>query len=456
MNNDSNMEQIPKAIAPPAILDLESGQLNVWTGKTTMRSNSITIAGEGRVYLDLLPIPEFRFEFNSSENSPSKDKFFAIVEKKWEMDCGLPIGPISLGSITHERVFTGGISDQIQKNESEALYKSAKFLVINGPFVDGERTQRDGQEFYGRMLAKIGDTTITIDPLIRDRSPRRCIYRPTHVILCEFTEAKSMVDIDLLRDDLFRTLSFMKCRWVGLVGPWLTSENPQAISFRLSVTKTMRNSGSATWCHKSVGDCFAELAPKMFQSFADSNRGDALKTALHWLVEAEQCAGGIEGSMILQQSALECLSWLAVVIDRRLFSYSRFDKFKAAEKIRKLLSIYKIDAGIPDSCLSIQDYANDKELTDLVDVMVSVRNALVHADPKKVTHLFSRVQGEDERTELWYQTGGLLQQALLASVGYQGLLRKRDPDAGFAVNAVIPAPWASSTPGVESVDESNH
>ena len=456
MTNDSNIDLIPKAIAPPAILDLESSQLNIWTGETTMRSKGITIKGEGRIYLDLLPIPEFRFEFSPNENSSAKNTWFATVGKNWEMDCGLPIGPISLGSISYEGIFSGGISDQIQKNENEALYGSAKFLVINGPFVDAERTQRDGKQFHGRMSAKIGDTTITIDPLIRDRSPRRCIYRPTHVILCEFTEAKSLFDIDLLRDDLFRTLSLMKCRWVGLVGPWLTSEPPQAISFRLSVTKTMRNGGSATWCHKSVGDCFAELAPKMFQSFADGKRGDALKTALHWLVEAEQCAGGIEGSMILQQSAFECLSWLAVVIDRKLCSYSKFEKLSAAEKIRQFLSLFKIDVKIPKGCSSIQDYAHEKKLTDLIDVMVSVRNALVHADPKKVAHLFSREQGEEERTELWYQTGGLLQQALLASVGYQGLLRKRDPDAGFAVNAVISAPWASSTPGIESADESNH
>jgi hypothetical protein len=444
MTNDSNIDLIPKAIAPPAILDLESGQLNVWTGKTTMRSNAVTIQGEGRIYFDLLPFPDFRFEFTSDENRLKQAFLFSTISD-WEMECGLPIGAIKCGNTSFDKLCSGTIYEQILTRENEALYTKVKFLVINGPVVQGECVQLDGNAFYGRISAGIGDCKVIVDPISRESQERRCIFKPTHVVECQFTEAKSLSYIDGLRDDLFRTLSLMKCRWVGLLGPWLTSADSQAITLRLSVTKTMRNGGAISWYHKSVGDCFAELAPKMLEAFADKKRGESLKTALHWLVESEQCAGGIEGAMILQQSALECLAWLAIVIDRRICSVSGFKDLPAADKIRWLLSLHSIDCSIPQKCSSIRAYAKANNLQDLVDTFVNVRNALVHAEPKKVAMLFERKQGNDERSELWFQIGGLLHQAFLASVGYLGPLRRRDTDEHYAANAVMPAPWATSS-----------
>lgn len=444
MMSDDITKPIPLALEPPATIDLHSGQMNIWDGTTLLHCPGINLSGVGRVYFDMLPFPEFRFEFNSDEH-PIKQAFLYSIHSNWEMQCGPPIGAINCSVLSFKKTCHGGNIDQVLIQENEALYTNAKFLVINGPIVDGECIQLNGEPFHGRMSAEIGDCKVTVDPISRESQERRCIFNQTHVVMCEFAEAKSLSDIDRLRDDLFRTLSLMKCRWVGLLGPWLTSTDTQAIGFRLSVTKTTRNGGAVSWCHKSAGDCFAELAPRMFESFADSKRGESLQTALHWLVEAEQCSGGIEGSIILQQSALECLAWLAIVVDRSVCSVPGFKNLPAADKIRWLLSLHSIDYNIPEKCSSIQTYAKEYNLLDLVDVFVDVRNALVHAEPKKVEKLFSRKQGNDERSELWFQIGGLLHQAFLASVGYKGLLRKRDTDEYYAANAVSPSPWAPTT-----------
>jgi hypothetical protein len=444
MNNDSNMEQIPKAIAPPAILDLESGQLNVWTDKTTMRSNAVTIQGEGRVYFDLLPFPDFRFEFTSDEN-PLKQKFLFSTISDWEMECGLPIGAIKCGNTGFDKLCSGSIYEQVLIRENEALYTKVSFLVLNGPVISGDFIQRAGEPCYERISAKVGDCQVTIEPHSKAPQDRRSIYKSTHLIRCEFTDPKSISFIDSFKDNLFWTLSLIKCRWVGLVGPWLESYDDKAITLRLSSTKTMRNGGAISWYHDSIPNCFPYLAPLMFDAFSDLKRGNALQTALHWLIESEQCAGGVEGAMVLQQSALECLSWLTIVGDKGICSGSGFAKLPAADKIRWLLSSYRIDFDIPKKCTSIQDYAKAYGFSDLIDSFVDVRNALVHAEPKKVAKLFDRKQGNDERSELWFQIGGLLHQAFLASVGYRGPLRRRDTDEHYAANAVMPAPWATSS-----------
>ena len=234
----------------------------------------------------------------------------------------------------------------------------------------------------------------------------------------------------------------MKCRWVGLLGPWLYDASGEQIGFRLSITKTMRNGGTISWCYETMRDCFAELFPSVCYAFANEKRAASLQTALHWLIEAEQCAGGVEGAIVLQQAALECLAWLQVVQERRLCSESGFKSLPASDKIRWLLSLYGIEAAIPKESGPIRSYAKAFNLSDLIDVLVNVRNALVHAEPKKTERLFARKTGDDERSHLWYQVGGILQQAVLASIGYNGWMLRRDVDSVFAAGAVRRVPWA--------------
>lgn len=150
----------------------------------------------------------------------------------------------------------------------------------------------------------------------------------------------------------------------------------------------------------------------------------------------------MEGAIILQQNALECLAWLEIVVLRQFCSESGFKSLPASDKIRWLLSLHKIQADIPNNSDSITSYAKAFNLRDLIDVMFDVRNALVHAEPKKAARLFVRNQGIKERGDLWYQVGGILQQAFLASIGYQGMMLRRDVDAEYAVGAVKRVPWA--------------
>ena len=141
-------------------------------------------------------------------------------------------------------------------------------------------------------------------------------------------------------------------------------------------------------------------------AFTNEDRAQALETALHWLVESEQCAGGVEGAIILQQAALECLAWREIVLERRICSESGFKSLPASDKIKWLLSLHNIQAAIPDKSAPIKSYAKAFNHEDLIDVLVDVRNALVHAEPKKAARLFGRNQGDEERGGLWYQVGG--------------------------------------------------
>src|SRR5262249_17337515 len=96
---------------------------------------------------------------------------------------------------------------------------------------------------------------------------------------------------------------------------------------------------------------------------------------------------------------------------------------------------------IPSHCSDLANFAKAYNLEDLPGALVDVRNALVHGSPRKVERLFARATGDNERIDLWYLTGGLLEQAILAIVGYRGKILRRDLNEKLATSALRQVPW---------------
>ena len=65
----------------------------------------------------------------------------------------------------------------------------------------------------------------------------------THVASSVFAAVATMQEVDTVSTNLFRSLSLMNCRSVGLLGPWLYDSAGGDIGLRLAITKTMRNGG---------------------------------------------------------------------------------------------------------------------------------------------------------------------------------------------------------------------
>jgi hypothetical protein len=357
------------------------------------------------------------------------------------LDCGLPLGrlriqPTNLTGGTLSGMAEGGATEP---NEG---FTSGKYLIINGPFPRGTAIRRGGALFVGRMQCGAHDTgLVTVDSLSSERQSRRLAFGFTHVAEIRFREPKDSTQYDKAATQLFRTLSLMRGGWVGVVGPWLYVGDTLRI-LSPQVTKTSRASGNTNWCPDTVLGIFDELYICLQNSFEQNDRGEALLTALHWLVESQQCAGGVEGSLILQQAALEALAWSEIVQMRKLCSAYGFENLPAADKIRWLASLYSIPTAIPPHYSELVSYAKAyPPIDDVPGILVDVRNALVHGSPKKVKRLFERPSGGDERTNLWWLVTGLLEQAVLAIAGYRGKILRRDLDTKWAWKALKQVPW---------------
>lgn len=433
---------IPVGLEPPIQIGQEQTQHTFWEGETELRQKTRIHKGNARIFIDLYPAPEFRFEFTPNQSPSLAEAWFESELGEATMDCGPQYGEVVCNVTRAGGDFSGYVESQSKTKGICSNAHRAVYLVINGPHVHGGPLMRGSCAFTGRLQSADSCPGVILDALKSEAVARSSVYELTHVACFQSANSVHLEDIEKSSTHLFRVLSLMKCRWVGLLGPWLYDSSGNLVEIKLAVTKTMRNGGSRSWFHEMMGSSFDDFYKSMQTAFEDETREPALQTAFHWLIESEQCAGGVEGAIILQQSALECLAWLEIVLIRKLCSESGFKALPASDKIRWLLSINNISVEIPSKSLAIKAYAKAFNLSNLVEVLVDVRNALVHAEPKKVERLFSRNNGDEERGDLWYQAGGILQQAFLASIGYEGKLLRRDVDCEYATQAIKPAPWS--------------
>ncbi len=295
----------------------------------------------------------------------------------------------------------------------------------------------------GRTKTNIDGFEIVIDQIKVKKKNVRTPFVFTHVIEVRFNKSISNPKIDLIGSILHKTLSFMCGRWVGLIGPWGYSETGSLNRVFPQVTMTSMNPPGLSWYYSMVKGTFEELFRCLYQAYNEPKRYEVITTGIGWYIEAEMSAGFIEGSIILQQAALESLAWFELVDRTQVYSKNKFKNIHAAEKIRQLLNMYSISSEIPAKCAEIHSYATDNNLKkhDLPEVLVHIRNSLVHGTPSKVLKLFSRTNGSQERVGLWYQINGLLAQAILATAGYQGKINYRNLDVEFIHSAIRDVPW---------------
>jgi len=422
----------------------------IWSGNATLRKDNLASAGAAKVSFDFLPRPTWRFHFELSQKRSQQDQMSKVfsgcatgeaILETYEFLGSLPVtissSVVDSGSSS---VSDSGLVNCVDPGDIPEI-RSALFGVINGPETQGRAISRGRTAMVGRLSTSVPGLKVTLDSLSTSSPDSRTCFSPTHVARLDFDHLVSAAEIEKAKLTLFWTLSMMRQGWVGLVGPWCYADNDKLLSVQTGITKTARLPLGQTWCHHKIEDAFENLFASVSKQLADTTRSEPLVSAMHWLIESEQCAGAVEGSIILQQAAFECLAWLEIVQTRKLCSPDGFKNLPAADKIRWLLSLKNISAEIPVKSQDVMRYAREFNLRCLTDVMVEVRNALIHAEPKKTAKLFSRQSGSDERTQLWHQIGGILQQAVLASLGYDSLMMRRDVDEKYAANAVVDVPW---------------
>jgi hypothetical protein len=218
------------------------------------------------------------------------------------------------------------------------------------------------------------------------------------------------------------------------------------------------SSGSRVWEDWGVGVCSswssrdswfdpwrADLLSQVFSGFwrrwMDPVWKEPLALALYWYIGSNVGSSeGIEGAILLAQTALELLAWVLLVEDKKSLNAAGFKRLTAADQIRLLLSWLQVPLSVPPELDDLQRLSREYNL-DGPSVLTEIRNGIVHpgdrTDPKRRSK-----QDGDARIQAWSLAQWYIDLSFLSLFGHAGeyanrLLR------GRMLGNVQRVPWSS-------------
>ena len=182
--------------------------------------------------------------------------------------------------------------------------------------------------------------------------------------------------------------------------------------------------GPYSWAIDHSGTVKAIDFETIFSGFSDfwKKHRDSVRALIHWYTASNISAAGAEGSIILQQTALELISTLYLVEERKVFENHCFEKMQASRKINRLLEHTNVPQSIPASLSNLTTYSesieNKEQRYNGPRTVVNVRNNIVHSSRENRQSFASLPAAtiiETKRLSLHY-----LERVLLYIFNYEG------------------------------------
>lgn len=204
-------------------------------------------------------------------------------------------------------------------------------------------------------------------------------------------------------------------------------------------------SGISSWIPQAL---FANIEPiwcnyrNLWEQPDDTK--NVLKMAIHWYSEANCNKGGLEGSIILAQTALELLyNWRILEKLQCPNDRKSQEKISADSKIKELVKLLKLTNEIPSTLHNLHSYANSNlNQNDGPKTITEIRNTIVHSNQKKRNKLYSLstlVKYEGLQLSLWY-----IELTLLHILGYNYKYSNRCSDKVYTFEVEEFVPWQSN------------
>ncbi|MDP5104707.1 MAG: hypothetical protein NWQ31_00890 [Polaribacter sp.] len=211
---------------------------------------------------------------------------------------------------------------------------------------------------------------------------------------------------------------------------WIDYSNKNNLTYKNAESWTLRNSING------IDGLFKEFSTL----WKNENDRDFLKTLIHWYVEANNNSGFVEGSIIMAQTALELIyNWL-LIEKGKLIKGSDAINISASNKIRLLLSHVKIKNEIPNSLTELNKLINSKkEDLDAPEVIVQIRNAIIHSQlekRKKLLEITFEAKSQALKLYIWY-----IELSILYILNYKGKYTNRCSDEQFPGDRETDVPW---------------
>lgn len=444
------LQQTPEAITPVYLTESPNSVITLFRGVMTLSQGANSQSTDsGTIELRWLPSSGVYFEVP-----------FAVPH--WnDLGVKLEVPDLNLSSdvsIIHRTISMSGETGSCRGIIHAPIYtgklvdcRSVLFHVVNFRDFIGEwiKNAEGDTSWAGRLFLKSSDWEVIIDRLPNVREDLNKLkaaggYALTHTGAIARVDGHTFSHAEA-QDTLTALtffLTFTNGRWCAPLLA-LGRDNNDVVWEEWSIRHVVAWKSVSSWCPYNEPQELTKVS-EVFYGFMSKwetkEWSDAIRIAIHWYAEANTGAGGVEGSIVLTQTALELLGWVYLVEDplTAQMSAKKFNDLAAAEKIRRLLSSLGIPTNIPSELKNLVASAGTSNAVDGPDAFVSLRNGIVHPKQSKrnlvlQTPILARLEANE--LGLWY-----LELALLALFGYKGRYYSRFIN-GHLHESCVPVPW---------------
>lgn len=455
MENSLIPESVPVELTPVYRTDSVNGPVELYTGPLELTINDKSVSGDGVISWEWVPVPRVSFRMGNCTSTPPIPFSNGILKMSDGRTGTIRPTRVTLSGGENAKAPTvEGIMEPVEFGCGAAL-KSAIFHVPNfqsylgtGVCDQGRRQLRSA-----RAVIESDEWQVTFDEVRREKDGSGRSFSEqiqdtggfgiTHVAKLERRggDSFSSADAKEVEEALFWFLSFCRGSWVApLLAVGLDVDGNRSWE-EWRDWKVERWRRVRSWFDTPSCAGLVEAFPGFVRRRKDATWKEPIELAIHWYVESNMCAGGVEGGTILAQAAFELLAWTFLVEDRRVLSEDGFQKLPASDKLRLLLSSCAIPLPIPSSMCELSNAALAFNWEDAPQAMTEVRNALVHANPKKRKKVLGGDAGP--RHEAWWLSLWYLELVLLWLFDFRGKYSNRLIQNCWKGQEVELVPWAS-------------
>jgi hypothetical protein len=427
-----------------------NSKIELYTGPIEILKESNSVIGKGRILVSFLPYPRVVIEAECSADSFG---LVNVIGNQQDLDAVIPsisskfkIDVVSITGHTNLQIVAIPKSPIISSSGANPL--KIVFHILNFPEFFGSEAalvEEDGKMFRkGIATLEADGWQITINASKNLTKLIKSIkatggYIITHAGMIERKDAKP-IRLEKAEDLLTALRYFLSfCRGFS-TGPFLpvglTKTNKKIWEKWLSPPADPWQS-TLSWFDHHHGQLLTDVFPGFIRRWNDDKWKESIKVAIYWYVKSNTRSGGIDGSIILAQAALELLAWVRLIEDQTSLSPEGFEKLYAADQLRLLLSSCFIPKHIPQSLPELNKLA--KRLNwDGPQAFAEIRNFVVHPGKKQ-----RRLSGHDlPYIEVWKLGLWYIELVLLHLFGHTGIYADRLKGDRW-VGEVTSVPWAN-------------
>ncbi|MCX2739819.1 hypothetical protein [Pontibacter anaerobius] len=453
------LHDLPEALPYPQLMTHPNETVTIYQGEFLLKNDELELIVNGSIEFKWFPRsrPILTGEtilqsIDDFMRMTESNRFSVFIERQLFSECLLiDMGFNNPGEVAKIR---GAIVGRPVKGDSSIKVNTAYFYIPNLLALGGKPIKRfSGQQVqssHSRILFETPEYNIVLDKdfeythkgkLLKDSGGYFFLYKG------EVSKKHGSLSVNEVREILncFSTfLSFINGRSTSSMFTHGIHENEiKWVDYTYNFIEPYV--GVKHWIEERQAKHLNNIWNHFYEIWRDNDGKYVLETVVGWYLDANSLNGGLHGSIVMAQSALELIyNWL-VIEKKKLISGKDAENIAASNKIRLLLSLINIDYNIPDGLQELAKFnieTDKKNQVDGPDLIVQIRNAIVHSQAEKRKNLNAipfEVRQEALELYIWY-----IEMSFLFILKYEGSYINRCSSELYFHSKLTSVPWAQN------------